>query len=87
MYEFEQEKALVLAAKKGDRDAFGRLYDAILPGLYGYIRSRTSSTLEAEDLVSDVIFMMVKKTGRFSLAEPRIISSLGVPDCPTEVGR
>jgi len=70
MYELEQEKSLVLAAQAGDRDAFGRLYTTILPGLYGYIRSRTPSTVETEDLVSDVILMMVKKLGNFRWLTP-----------------
>lgn len=70
MYELELEKSLVLAAQAGDRDAFGRLYTAILPGLYGYIRSRMPSTVEAEDLVSDVILMMVKKLGDFRWLNP-----------------
>jgi len=65
MYELKHEKSLVQAAQAGDRAAFERLYDAFFPGLYGYIRSRMSTTVDAEDLVSDVVLMVVRKLEDF----------------------
>jgi RNA polymerase sigma-70 factor (ECF subfamily) len=52
MSEVELERGDVIRAQKGDRAAFGRLYDALLPGIYGYARSRLPSTADAEDVVS-----------------------------------
>lgn len=70
MYDPENEKTLVLAAQAGDRDAFGQLYDAILPGLYGYVRSRVPHTVDAEDLVSDVFLVIVQKLAKFRWQYP-----------------
>jgi RNA polymerase sigma-70 factor (ECF subfamily) len=70
MYDPEQEETLLAAAQAGDRDAFGSLYDALLPGLYGYVRARMTSDLEAEDVVSDAILSVVKKLRDFRWRYP-----------------
>jgi RNA polymerase sigma-70 factor, ECF subfamily len=70
MYDPEQEKMLVEAAQSGDRDAFGNLYDALLPGLYSYVRARTTSDVEAEDVVSEAILSVVKKLQDFRWRHP-----------------
>jgi RNA polymerase sigma-70 factor (ECF subfamily) len=70
MYDPEQEKSLLAAAQAGDREAFGILYDALLPGLYGYVRARMASDVEAEDVVSEVILTVVKKLRDFHWRHP-----------------
>lgn len=70
MYDLEREKSLVQAAQAGDRNAFGRLYDTCMPGLYGYVRVRMPSTVEAEDLVSDVVLMVVQRLDDFHWRYP-----------------
>jgi RNA polymerase sigma-70 factor (ECF subfamily) len=70
MYDLEREKSLIQAAQAGDRVAFERLYDAFFPGLYGYVRSRMPTTVDAEDLVSDVALRMVQKLSDFHWRYP-----------------
>jgi len=70
MYDPEQEKSLIFKAQAGNREAFGRLYDALLPGLYGYVRARMSSTAEAEDVVSEVVLTAVQKLQGFRWRHP-----------------
>jgi len=70
MYDPDQEKSLVLAAQAGNQDKFGKLYDALLPGLYGYVRARMFSDAEAEDVVSEVILTVVKKLRDFRWRHP-----------------
>ena len=48
MYDLEREETLIHAAQAGDRRAFESLYEAFFPGLYGYVRSRMSTTVAAE---------------------------------------
>ena len=70
MYDPEQEKTFVLAAQAGDREAFGKLYDALLAGLFGYVRARMASDVEAEDVVSEVVLTVVKKLRTFRWRHP-----------------
>ena len=49
-----EEVELVHAAQRGDRDAFGRLYDASVTSVYRYLRSRLAEPSDAEDLTADV---------------------------------
>ncbi len=70
MYDPEQEEKLLKAAQAGNRDAFGTLYDALLPGLYGYIRARMTSDAEAQDVVSEAILTVVKKLSDFRWRHP-----------------
>jgi len=70
MYDPEREKILLAEAQSGNRDAFGVLYDALLPGLYGYVRARMASDVEAEDVVSEVVLTVVKKLRDFRWQHP-----------------
>ena len=49
-----EEVELVHAAQRGDRDAFGRLYDISVTSVYRYLRSRLAEPSDAEDLTADV---------------------------------
>ena len=49
-----EEVELIRAAQRGDRDAFGRLYDASVTSVYRYLRSRLAEPSDAEDLTADV---------------------------------
>ena len=49
-----EENGLVQAAKRGDRDAFGGLYQANIEYIYRYIHRRVRDKPLAEDLTSDV---------------------------------
>ncbi len=70
MYDLEREKSLIHAAQAGDRRAFESLYEAFFPGLYGYVRSRMSTTVAAEDLMSDVVLKVVQKIEDFHWRYP-----------------
>jgi RNA polymerase sigma-70 factor (ECF subfamily) len=70
MYDLQQEKSLVFATQEGNRNAFERLYKAFLPGLYGYVRARMSTTVDAEDLVSDVVLTVIQKLDTFRWRYP-----------------
>ena len=70
MYELEHEKSLIQAAQTGDRSAFERLYDAFFPGLYGYMRSKMPTTVDTEDLVSEVVLTVVRKLEDFRWQYP-----------------
>lgn len=45
---------LVAKAQRGDDVAFGRLYDAYADRVYSFVRSRTASTHDAEDVTATV---------------------------------
>ena len=66
MYELEQEKTLICKAQAGDRNAFEGLYKAFFPGLYAYVHSRMPTTVEAEDLVSDVVLRLIQRLHDFN---------------------
>ena len=65
VFEKNREKKLVQAAQCGDLAAFEKIYSDLFPGLYGYIRARTTNTQDAEDIVSDVVFTIIRKLGNF----------------------
>ncbi len=50
----EAEKQYIKEAKKGDKDAFGALYDHYLPQIYRFILFKVSRKAEAEDLCHEV---------------------------------
>lgn len=45
---------LVFEAKRGQAEAFGRLYDLFAQRIFRYIRLKIQSRQEAEDLLQDV---------------------------------
>jgi RNA polymerase sigma-70 factor (ECF subfamily) len=55
-----EEQALVLAAQRGDEQAFGELYDAYVDRIYRYIYYRVSTPEIAQDLTSEVFLRMVE---------------------------
>lgn len=48
------EIQLIVQAKSGDSEAFGRLYDAYIERVYQYVFFRVSDDITAEDLTSQV---------------------------------
>jgi RNA polymerase sigma-70 factor (ECF subfamily) len=50
----EDERKLILEAKGGEAEAFGRLYDYYLPAIYRFILLKVSQREEAEDLTHQV---------------------------------
>ncbi len=59
-----REQALVEKAK-ADPKAFGDLYDAYYPRIFGYVLRRTANVQVAEDLTSEVFFAALKNLPRF----------------------
>ncbi len=49
----------------GDDAAFGEVYDALAPRLYGYLLRQTRSRDRAEDLVQQTLLHMHRARGRF----------------------
>lgn len=47
---------LVRRAVRGDAQAFGRIYDAYVDRVYGFVRARVSNPHDAED-ITEVVFM------------------------------
>ncbi|MFA4999226.1 MAG: sigma-70 family RNA polymerase sigma factor [Parcubacteria group bacterium] len=50
----EDERKLILEAKGGEAEAFGRLYDYYLPAIYRFILLKVGQREEAEDLTHQV---------------------------------
>jgi RNA polymerase sigma-70 factor (ECF subfamily) len=66
--QFEEEAALVRAARGGDRAAFGTLYEQYARMVYGILLAHVSYT-DAEDLVHDVFLRAMQQLP--SLREPQ----------------
>ena len=60
----EQERKTILQAQKQPR-AFAHLYDYYFPRIYAYVSYRVSSPQDAEDLVAEVFFRVVRDLKRF----------------------
>jgi RNA polymerase sigma-70 factor (ECF subfamily) len=58
--EISADAALVAAVRAGDRDAFGRLYDAYSRMVHGILLARVPYA-EVDDLVQDVFLVALKK--------------------------
>lgn len=62
------ELVLITKAKRGDRDAFGKLYLTYLPGIYRYIFFRVGQRHEdAEDLAETVLVRAWEALDRYRL--------------------
>ena len=59
---------LVAAARDGDRDAFGRLYDRFAPMVHGVLLSRVPRS-DVDDLVQDVFLQAMRRLGSLRSAE------------------
>ena len=70
MYDLNKEKELVQMAKQGNRQAVGKLYDALFPGVYAYSRMRLPTTADAEDIVSDSFLAVVSRLPNFQWKRP-----------------
>jgi RNA polymerase sigma-70 factor, ECF subfamily len=57
--------ALVELARKGDKDAFGLLYDHYHVSVFRFIYYRTRSTTLAEDLTSETFFRALRSMNNF----------------------
>ena len=64
-YSHEQQRRDARAARKGDREAFGRLYDHLFPRLYGYVAHRVGTKEDAEDVVAETWLRAVRKLEQF----------------------
>lgn len=64
----EEELALVVRAKGGDRDAVGSLWDAITPKLYGYLVNHLRDQHLAEDILQDT---WIKAIGNIAKFQPQ----------------
>jgi RNA polymerase sigma-70 factor (ECF subfamily) len=60
-----REAALVDRARKGDAEAFGRIYELHLDRIYRYVYYRVGSTSEAEDLTEHVFMKAWEAIGRY----------------------
>src|SRR5918993_590852 len=58
--EISPDAALVAAVRAGDRDAFGRLYDAYSRMVHGILLARVPYG-EVDDLVQDVFLVALRK--------------------------
>jgi RNA polymerase sigma-70 factor (ECF subfamily) len=56
--EFQQ---IVARAQQGDENAVGVIYDTYIDALYRYIRYRTPTTADAEDLTTEVFLSMIQR--------------------------
>lgn len=53
MLVLEQEKDILKKIKKGDKEAFGELYDFYAPKIYRFVRLKVDSQETAQDLTSE----------------------------------
>jgi RNA polymerase sigma-70 factor (ECF subfamily) len=58
--DLQREKTLIQAAKRGDADALGELYDAYVDRIYRYLFIRLNDRQLAEDLTADVFLRFVE---------------------------
>jgi RNA polymerase sigma-70 factor, ECF subfamily len=58
--------ALVDAAKEGDTEAFGQLYDRYLDTIFRYVYYRVGSKQLAEDLTSETFLRALRRIGTFT---------------------
>ena len=58
--DLQREKILIQAAKRGDPDALGVLYDAYVDRIYRYLFIRLNDRQLAEDLTADVFLRFVE---------------------------
>lgn len=63
--ERERLIALVELARKGDKEAFGLLYDHYHQSVYRFLYYRTRSTTLAEDLASETFFRALRSMNNF----------------------
>lgn len=62
-----EEEGLIARAARGDRDAFGRLYQRYFPRVYRHIRHLNSEPELAEDLAAQTFLNALQAIDRFEL--------------------
>ncbi|MBI4133212.1 sigma-70 family RNA polymerase sigma factor [Candidatus Uhrbacteria bacterium] len=62
----EGEERLIAAAKQGDADCFGRLYDHYIPPIYRFIFMKVTNREEAEDLTHEVFLSAWQHLHRYT---------------------
>ncbi len=60
-----EEKKLIQKAQKGEREAFGEIYDAYLPKIYRFVYLKVSNKGDAEDITSQVFMRAWKNIRSF----------------------
>ncbi|MBI4497981.1 MAG: sigma-70 family RNA polymerase sigma factor [Chloroflexi bacterium] len=71
--------ALVERAVGGDRESFGRLYDAYVDRIYRHIYYRVGNPTEAEDLTAQVFLNAWKAIGRYrQMGRPFVVWLLSI---------
>jgi len=63
----EDEHKLIVEAKGGEAEAFGRLYDYYLPAIYRFILLKVAQREEAEDLTHQVFLKAWQNISDFSV--------------------
>lgn len=58
--DLKQEQRLIVAAQKGDEQAFGELYDAFVDKVYRYLAFRVDNPDTARDLTAEVFLRVVE---------------------------
>jgi len=53
MLDLKQEKEIIKQIKKGNKEAFGQLYDTYAPKIYRFIRLKVDSQENAQDLTAE----------------------------------
>lgn len=59
------DEALIDAARRGDRDAFARLYEACYPSVYRFAYFHTRTVADAEDAAADAFLSAIENVRRF----------------------
>jgi RNA polymerase sigma-70 factor (ECF subfamily) len=59
------EKELVRAAQRGDRESFARLYEANVDKVYRYLMARMGQSADAEDITAEVFIKAMEKLSSY----------------------
>lgn len=62
----ENEQRLIQAAKNGDQNAFGHLYELYFERVYRYVRSLLREHSDAEDVTAEVFIKVMRALPRYS---------------------
>lgn len=60
MLDLEEEKKILNRFKKGDSEAFGKLYDVYAPKIYRFARLKVNSQETAQDLTSEAFLKVLR---------------------------
>jgi len=62
----DNEQQLIQAAKNGDRNAFGKLYEFYFEQVYRYVRSLLREHSDAEDVTAEVFIKVIRALPKYS---------------------